>query len=78
MPSVHPRSLELLVLQALRAKGVRYPNTISAQKECFKTWYSYALRRGEVTKATTVKEIQDHGSYLNDVRDRPVGGRTYM
>ncbi|RMZ68589.1 major facilitator superfamily domain-containing [Pyrenophora seminiperda CCB06] len=39
------RSLETIVLQAHRAKGVRYPT--ATQKECFKTWYSYALRKGE-------------------------------
>ncbi|EOA85189.1 uncharacterized protein SETTUDRAFT_90279 [Exserohilum turcica Et28A] len=44
MPAV-TRSLENAVLQAHRAKGVRYPT--ANQKECFKTWYSYALRQGE-------------------------------
>ncbi|CBX99604.1 predicted protein [Plenodomus lingam JN3] len=44
------RSLESMVLQAHRAKGVRYPT--ASQKDCFKTWYSYALRQGEVRKAS--------------------------
>ncbi|KAH7401205.1 hypothetical protein BKA66DRAFT_377930, partial [Pyrenochaeta sp. MPI-SDFR-AT-0127] len=44
------RSLESIVLQAHRAKGVRYPT--AAQKDCFKTWYSYALRQGEAQKTT--------------------------
>ncbi|KAF2026748.1 hypothetical protein EK21DRAFT_73492 [Setomelanomma holmii] len=43
------RSLESMVLQAHRAKGVRYPTAI--QKDCFKTWYSYALRQGELREA---------------------------
>jgi hypothetical protein len=67
----------MLVLQAHRAKGVRYPT--SAQKDCFKTWYSYALRRGEVEKtATTAKEIQEHGRQLKQIREIGPGGRTYL
>lgn len=78
MPGPQTRSLEMLVLQAHRAKGVRYPATAGAQKECFKTWYSYALRRGEVTSTTTPKEIMDHGREQQEVRDAPPGSRTYM
>ncbi len=69
------RSLETLVLNAHRAKGVRYPT--SAQKDCFKTWYSYALRQGEVTK-TSPALIQEHGKHLRAVREAGPGGRTYL
>ncbi|KAF2123500.1 hypothetical protein P153DRAFT_257447, partial [Dothidotthia symphoricarpi CBS 119687] len=44
------RSLETMVLQAHRAKGMRYPT--HGQKEYLKTWYSYTLRRGEVEKTS--------------------------
>ncbi|ORY13813.1 major facilitator superfamily domain-containing protein [Clohesyomyces aquaticus] len=50
------RSLEMLVLQAHRAKGIRYP--ASNQKDCFKTWYSYALRRGEVVKVEKTEVLE--------------------
>ncbi|KAF2657684.1 hypothetical protein K491DRAFT_690931 [Lophiostoma macrostomum CBS 122681] len=77
MPGPQTRSLELLVLQAHRAKGVRYPT--SAQKDCFKTWYSYALRRGEVEKtSTTAKEIKDHARQLRQIRETAPDGRTYL
>ncbi|KAH6644469.1 hypothetical protein C7974DRAFT_383617 [Boeremia exigua] len=69
------RSLESMVLQAHRAKGVRYPT--SAQKDCFKTWYSYALRQGEAGKATTTV-LQDHGRQLREMREAAPGGRTYL
>ena len=69
------RSLESLVLKAHRAKGVRYP--ASAQKECFKTWYSYALRQGEVQKPSPLV-MQEHGSHLREVRQAAPGGRTYV
>jgi hypothetical protein len=75
MPGPQTRSLEMMVLNAHRAKGVRYPTV--AQKDCFKTWYSYALRRGEVEKATQ-KEIRDHGRQLKEYRDAVPGGRTYL
>ena len=67
------RSLETLVLQAHRAKGVRG----IAQKDCFKTWYSYALRQGEVTKVSPAV-IQEHGKHLREVREAGPGGRTYL
>lgn len=69
------RSLESMVLQAHRAKGVRYPT--STQKDCFKTWYSYALRKGEVEK-TSAKVIQEHGRHLRAIREAAPGGRTYL
>lgn len=74
MPAV-TRSLENAVLQAHRAKGVRYPT--ANQKECFKTWYSYALRQGEVQK-TSRKAIQEHGRQLKEIREQAPGGRTYL
>ncbi|KAI4944480.1 hypothetical protein J4E86_009539 [Alternaria arbusti] len=60
-------SLETMVLQAHRAKG----------KECFKTWYSYALRQGEVTK-TSPKVIEEHGKHLKEIKEAAPGGRTYL
>jgi hypothetical protein len=69
------RSLEAAVLQAHRAKGVRYPT--AAQKECFKTWYSYALRQGEVEK-TKPQVIYEHGKHLRELREAAPGGRTYL
>jgi hypothetical protein len=69
------RSLESVVVQAHRAKGVRYPTT--TQKECFKTWYSYALRQGGAEKATP-KVMQEHGKYLQEVKEAAPGGRTYL
>ncbi|KAF2715587.1 hypothetical protein K504DRAFT_29528, partial [Pleomassaria siparia CBS 279.74] len=75
MPGPSTRSLEMLVLQAHRAKGVRYP--IKTQKDCFKTWYSYALRQGEVFK-TTPKMMQEHGKHLRETREPVPGGRTYL
>jgi hypothetical protein len=69
------RSLESMVLQAHRAKGVRYPT--SAQKDCFKTWYSYALRRGEVEK-TSPTALREHGRQLREMREAAPGGRTYL
>ncbi|OWY42445.1 major facilitator superfamily like protein [Alternaria alternata] len=55
-----------MVLQAHRAKGVRYPT--ASQKECFKTWYSYALRQGEVTK-TSPKVIEEHAKHLKEIKE---------
>ncbi|KAF2266504.1 hypothetical protein CC78DRAFT_615020 [Lojkania enalia] len=75
MPGPSTRSLEMMVLQAHRAKGVRYPT--ATRKDCFKTWYSYALRRGEVEK-TDPKVIEDHGKHLKEVREAAPGGRTYL
>lgn len=75
MPGPQTRSLEMMVLNAHRAKGVRYPTM--AQKDCFKTWYSYALRRGEVEKSSQ-KEIMDHGKQLKQYRDTTPSGRTYL
>jgi hypothetical protein len=75
MPGPRTKPLDLLVLQAHRAKGVRFP--VATQKDCFKTWYSYALRRGEVEK-TTPKEMKEHGKYLKGVRESVPGGRTYL
>lgn len=75
MPGPQTRSLEMMVLQAHRAKGIRYPTT--SQKDCFKTWYSYALRRGEAEKTTT-KALVDHGKQLREVREAAPGGRTYL
>ncbi|KAF2827818.1 hypothetical protein CC86DRAFT_465657 [Ophiobolus disseminans] len=69
------RSLESIVLQAHRAKGVRYPT--AAQKDCFKTWYSYALRQGEVER-TKPKVIQEHRKHLREIREAAPGGRTYL
>ncbi|KAF2736316.1 hypothetical protein EJ04DRAFT_575455 [Polyplosphaeria fusca] len=75
MPGPATRSLEMMVLNAHRAKGVRYPT--ASQKDCFKTWYSYALKRGEVVK-TPSKTIQEHGKHLQEVREAGPGGRTYL
>jgi hypothetical protein len=69
------RSLETMIVQAHRAKGVRYPT--AAQKDCFKTWYSYALRHGEVHK-TTPQIMQEHGKHLREIRVAAPGGRTYL
>jgi hypothetical protein len=69
------RSLESMVLQAHRAKGVRYPT--ASQKDCFKTWYSYALRRGEVEKVGA-PVLQEHGRRLREMREAAPGGRTYL
>ncbi|KAL6707491.1 hypothetical protein ACN47E_004061 [Coniothyrium glycines] len=74
MPAVS-RSLESMVLQAHRAKGVRYPT--AKQKECFKTWYSYALRQGEIQK-TSSAALQEHGRHLQQMREAAPGGRTYL
>ncbi|XPS75463.1 hypothetical protein M3J09_007544 [Ascochyta lentis] len=74
MPSA-TRSLESMVLQAHRAKGVRYPT--SAQKDCFKTWYSYALRKGEAEKASPTV-LRDHARQLREMRESAPGGRTYL
>jgi hypothetical protein len=65
----------MMVLNAHRAKGVRYPT--ASQKDCFKTWYSYALKKGEVDKAPA-KAIQEHGRHLQEVREAAPGGRTYL
>ena len=75
MAGAQTRSLELMVLQAHRAKGVRYP--LSAQKECFRTWYSYALRKGEVTTATA-EEIRSLGRTVAEDKEAGPGGRTYL
>ncbi|CAN9118186.1 unnamed protein product [Alternaria sp. RS040] len=56
------RSLETMVLQAHRAKG---------------TWYSYALRQGEVTK-TSPKVIEEHAKHLKEIKEAAPGGRTYI
>ncbi|KAF1835870.1 hypothetical protein BDW02DRAFT_267340 [Decorospora gaudefroyi] len=69
------RALETMVLQAHRAKGVRYPT--AAQKDCLKTWYSYALRQGDAQK-TNPKVIQEHRKHLREVREAAPGGRTYL
>ncbi|KAH8728024.1 hypothetical protein GQ44DRAFT_57306 [Phaeosphaeriaceae sp. PMI808] len=69
------RSLESMVLQAHRAKGIRYPT--AAQKDCFKTWYSYALRQGETEKPNP-KVIQERGTHLREIRQAAPGGRTYL
>lgn len=69
------RSLETLVLNAHRAKGVRYPT--ASQKDCFKTWYSYALRQGEAQK-TSSQVLQEHGRQLREMREAAPGGRTYL
>ncbi|KAF2799668.1 hypothetical protein K505DRAFT_320988 [Melanomma pulvis-pyrius CBS 109.77] len=75
MPGPNTRSLEMMVLQAHRAKGVRYPT--GNQKDCFKTWYSYALKRGEASKPT-LKVMQEHGRHLRETREVAPGGRTYL
>ncbi|KAF1952220.1 hypothetical protein CC80DRAFT_495557 [Byssothecium circinans] len=75
MPGPYTRSLELMVLQAHRAKGVRYPTSI--QKDCFKTWYSYALRQGGAER-TNAKKVPEHGKYLKEIREQAPGGRTYL
>jgi hypothetical protein len=93
MPAPSPRSLDLIILNAHRAKGIRYPT--AARKESFKTWYSYALRRGEAEK-TSQRQLLDYGRSLrhakmaapeggfdNNVgaklgRDLGPGGRTYL
>jgi hypothetical protein len=69
------RSLESVVVQAHRAKGVRYPT--ATQKDCFKTWYSYALRQGGAEKAVP-KVMQEHGKHLQEVKEAAPGGRTYL
>jgi hypothetical protein len=69
------RTLEHAVIQAHRAKGVRYPTT--QQKDCFRTWYSYALRQGEAHK-TSRKAIQEHGIHLKEIKEQAPGGRTYL
>jgi hypothetical protein len=69
------RSLESVVFQAHRAKGIRY--STAAQKDCFKTWYSYALRQGGLEKASP-KVYEEHGKYLQEVKEAAPGGRTYM
>lgn len=76
MPGPQTRSLELMVLQAHRAKGVRYPT--ATQKDCFKTWYSYALKKGEAGSKTTPTIIQEHARELKEVREAAPGGRTYL
>ena len=75
MPGPQTRTLELMVLQAHRAKGVHYPT--SSQKDCFKTWYSYALKQGEGGKVEP-KVIQEHGRHLKETREQAPGGRTYL
>ncbi|KAH7109828.1 hypothetical protein B0J11DRAFT_448618 [Dendryphion nanum] len=71
MPS---RPLQNLLVSAHRAKGIRYP-TPSSQKDCFKTWYSYAIRRGETEgkPMPMPKERKDRAG-----RERDMGGRTYL
>jgi hypothetical protein len=66
------RTLETMILQAHRAKGIRYPT--SAQKQSFKTWYSYALRRGGAEKVSP----QGLREYGREARDLTLSGRTYM
>lgn len=69
------RTLESAVIQAHRAKGIRYPT--AQQKDCFKTWYSYALRQGEAKK-TSREAIQEHGRHLKEIKEQAPGGRTYL
>ncbi|KAF1980282.1 hypothetical protein BU23DRAFT_548449 [Bimuria novae-zelandiae CBS 107.79] len=69
------RSLEMMILQAHRAKGIRYPT--SSQKQSFKTWYSYALRRNGAEK-TNSQELLEHGKQLKRERDLTPAGRTYL
>ncbi|KAF9734643.1 hypothetical protein PMIN06_009989 [Paraphaeosphaeria minitans] len=66
------RTLETMILQAHRAKGIRY--STSSQKQSFKTWYSYALRRGGAEKV----EPKDLREYGRQARDLTPSGRTYM
>ncbi|PSN74934.1 hypothetical protein BS50DRAFT_27486 [Corynespora cassiicola Philippines] len=70
------RTLEKMVLQAHRAKGVRYPT--ASQKDCLKTWYSYALRKGEAEKPPNPSIAQEHGKQFREVRGPSPGGRTYL
>lgn len=77
MSGSHTRSLDLLVKQAHRAKGIRYPTGAASQNEYFKTWYSYALRQGEASKIT-LKEVQVTGKASKDAAEVPLGGRTYL
>ncbi|KAF2271868.1 uncharacterized protein EI97DRAFT_241700 [Westerdykella ornata] len=69
------RSLELLVLQAHRAKGVRYPTAAAAEKEYFKTWYSYALRRGGLPTRTPPEDAIHDGKQLKESCPK---GRIYL
>ncbi|KAK7183111.1 hypothetical protein DPSP01_014355 [Paraphaeosphaeria sporulosa] len=66
------RTLETMILQAHRAKGIRYPT--SSQKQSFKTWYSYALRRGGAGNVEA-KGLREYG---RQARDLTPSGRTYM
>ena len=75
MPGPSTRSLEMMVLNAHRAKGVRFPT--ATQKDAFKTWYSYALKQGEAQKPTP-KAVQEHGKHLQEVKEAAPGGRTYL
>ncbi|KAF2443100.1 hypothetical protein P171DRAFT_433439 [Karstenula rhodostoma CBS 690.94] len=66
------RTLETMILNAHRAKGIRYPT--ASQKQSFKTWYSYALRRGGAEKVEA-KGLREYG---RQARDLTPSGRTYM
>lgn len=69
------RTLEMMILQAHRAKGIRYPT--ASQKDSFKTWYSYALQNGGADKAKP-QGLREHGKQLNGMRDLTPAGRTYL
>lgn len=77
MAGPHTRSIELLVQQAHRAKGIRYPAAAAAQKEYSKTWYSYALRQRESSKSTS-KEVEIESKEFKGAAEVPLGGRTYL
>ncbi|KAF2642098.1 hypothetical protein P280DRAFT_541662 [Massarina eburnea CBS 473.64] len=74
MPNLHTRrSLELMILQAHRAKGIRY--LTSSRKDCFKTWYSYALRRGGVERMDVKnKNVPEYGRVLEGMGTGGGGG----
>ena len=65
-------SLQMLVLQAHRAKGVRYPTY--AQKERFQKWASYALRRNEAEEPNA-RALEEHGKKLMQEKDQTPSGR---
>jgi hypothetical protein len=75
MPPTPPRSLAAHLLRAHRAKGVRYAP--ASQSDCYKTWYAYALRRGEAARAVPYGARE--AGVAKGVREWvPEGGRMYM
>ncbi|KAF2874072.1 hypothetical protein BDV95DRAFT_539280 [Massariosphaeria phaeospora] len=75
MTGATTHTLEKMVLQAHRAKGIRYP--AASNQDCHKTWYSYALRRKEAEK-TTLNVKEERPKTVGEIKEIAPGGRTYL